>query len=66
MKLSIDGFNEAFKNIAAIYLRVGDDYMSAIRFRRTKTGNLPHLSYIFCNTDTLGTEFKKVVFYVTG
>ena len=47
-KLLINGFNEACKNIAAIYLKVGYEYMGAIRFRKTTKGNLPHLSYILC------------------
>ena len=62
----INGFNEACKNIAASYLKVGDESMSAIRFRTTAKGNLPHLSYIFCKTYPLGTEFKKIACYVTG
>ena len=40
--------------------------MSAIRFRTTAKGNLPHLSYIFRKTEPLGTEFKTVARYVTG
>ena len=44
----IDGFNAECKNIAASFLKVGDESMSAIRFRTTAKGNLPHLSYIFC------------------
>ena len=45
------GFNTACKNIAASFLNVGDDSMSAIRFQTTAKGNLPHLSYIFRNMD---------------
>ena len=62
----IDGFNTACKNIAASFLKFGDESMSAICFRTTAQGNLPHLSYIFRNPEPLGTEFKIVVFYVTG
>ena len=40
--------------------------MSAIRFRTTTKGNLPHLYYIFRNTEPTGTEFKTVACYVTG
>ena len=40
--------------------------MSAIRFRTTAKGNLPHLSYIFRKPDPLGTEFKTVACSVTG
>ena len=40
--------------------------MSAIRFQTTAKGNLPHLPYIFRKPETLGTEFTRVSFYVTG
>ena len=40
--------------------------MSAIRFRTTAKGNLPHLSYIFRKTEPLGTEFNTVACSVTG
>ena len=40
--------------------------MSAIRFRITAKGNLPHLSYIFRKPEPLGTKFNKVACYVTG
>ena len=43
-KLLFDGFNTAYKNIAASFLKVGDESMSAIRFRTMAKGNLPHLS----------------------
>ena len=52
--LLIDGFNEACKNIAASFLKVGDDSMSAISYLATEKGNLPHLSYIFRKTEPLG------------
>ena len=45
-KLLFDLFNTACKNIAAIFLKVGDESMRAIRFRTTEKGSLPHLSYI--------------------
>ena len=47
VKLLIGGFNEAFMNIAASYLKVGGESMSAIRFWVTVKGDLPHLYYIF-------------------
>ena len=40
--------------------------MSAIRFRTTAKGNLPHLSYIFRNLEPLGTKFKTVACSITG
>ena len=64
-KLLIYFFNEVCKNIAVSYLKVGDESMSAIRFRTKAKGNLPHLSYIFCKPKQLGTEFNTVVCSVT-
>ena len=55
-----DGFNTSCMNIAASFLKVGDESMSAIRFRTTAKGNLPHLSYIFRKPEPLGTEFKTI------
>ena len=43
----IDDLNEAYKNIAARYLKVGNDSTSAIRFWTTAKGNLPPLYYIY-------------------
>ena len=48
------------------FLKVGDESMSAIRFRTTAKGNLLHLSYIFRKPDPLGTKFKTVACSVTG
>ena len=62
----IDIFNEALKNIAHSFLKVRDDSISAIRFRTTAKGKLPHLSYIFHNPEPLGTKFKTVTCPVTG
>ena len=62
----IHGFNEACKNIYSIYLKVGDDSMSAILFRTMAKGNLPHLYYILFQPKPLGKEFKIVTFSVTG
>ena len=56
----IDGFNVACTNTAVSYLKVGDESMSAIGFHTTSKGDLPHLSYIFCNPEPLGMEFKTV------
>ena len=53
------------KNIAASFLNGGDS-MSAIRFRTTAKGNLPHLSYILRKPEPLGTEFNTVDCSVTG
>ena len=64
--MSINVFNAACNNIGSISMKVGDESMSAIRFRTTAKGNLPHLSYIFCKPEPLGIEFKKVSCSVTG
>ena len=61
-----DGFNTACKNIAASFLKVGDESMSAIRFWTTAKGNLLNLSYIFRKPDPLGTKFKTFACSVTG
>ena len=62
----INGFNEACKNIAASYLKVGDESTSEISFRMEAKGNLPHLSYIFLKPYPLGTEFNTVTCSVKG
>ena len=62
----INGFNVALKNISDSSLKVGDDSTSVISFRKTEKGNLPHLSYIFCKSEPLGTEFNTVDCPVTG
>ena len=54
-KLLINRFNVACNNIAASSLKVGYESMSAIRFRTTAKGSLPHLSYIFRKPEPLGT-----------
>ena len=65
-KLLFDGFNTACKNVAASFLKVGDESMSAIQFWTTAKVNLPHLSYIFRKPEPLSTEFKKVACSITG
>ena len=50
---SIDEYNEACNDISAIYLKVGDESMSAIRFWTTVKGDLPHLYYIFWKPEPL-------------
>ena len=64
--MSIYGLNVACKNISTSFIKVGDDSMSEICFRTTEKWNLPHLHYIFCKTEPLGTEFKTVACSVTG
>ena len=62
----IDGFNDTCNNIDASYLKVGDESMSAISFRTTGKGNLPHLYYILCKPDPLGAYSNTVSCSVTG
>ena len=40
--------------------------MSVIHFWTTAKGGFPHLSYIFCKPEPLGTEFNTVKNFVTG
>ena len=40
--------------------------MSAFRPQTTKTGDLPHLSYVIRKPENLGTEFKSCADPVTG
>ena len=54
------------KCFAGSVLKVGDELMSAIRFRKTAEGNLPYLSYLFRKPEPLYTELKTVAFYVTA
>ena len=56
----IDGLNEEFSNIAASYLKVGDESTSAMRFCTTSKRDLPNLSYIFRKPELIDNEFKKV------
>ena len=59
-KLLFNGFNTACKNIAASFLKVGDESMSAIRFWTTTKGKLPYLSYILRKQEPLSTDFNTV------
>ena len=64
--MSINGLNEACKNIEASYLKVVNESMSAILFWKTAKGGLFHLYYIFRRTEPLGTELENVDCSVTG
>ena len=63
--MSINGFNKAYKNIVSIYLKVGDDTMSATCFMTTAKGGLSHLSYILFKTEPLGKDVNTVDCYFT-
>jgi hypothetical protein len=63
----IVGFNEnRRKHVLASARKVLDESMSSIKPRTTKTGNLPHLSFIDRKPHPLGTEFKDLACSVTG
>ena len=55
----INAFNEnRFKTIAASSTKVMDESMSAFKPQTTAMGNLPHLCFILCKPEPLGSEFK--------
>ena len=57
----MDEFNaNRIKTVAASRYKTMDESMSAFRPRKTKNGNLPHLSFIFRKPEPLGTELKTV------
>ena len=64
-RLLVDSLNDACNKIAAFYLKVVDELMSAIRFWNTRKGELSHLSYIFHKPEPLGTEFKTTAYSIT-
>ena len=66
MRLLIDRFNKACSNIASIYLKARDEYMSAIRFHTPSKGNLSQLPYIFRKPKPFGKDIKMVACSVTG
>ena len=56
----IDGFNEVReKNVSSGFVITLDESMSAFKPQTTKTGNLPHLSFIQRKPEPLGTEYKN-------
>ena len=57
---SMDGFNESCRQIASGKEKTADESMSAIRFRTTPKGDLPHYSYIFRKPEPLWTGMKNV------
>ena len=58
-RLLVDGLNDYFKKISASLLKVGNEPINYICFWATVKGNLPPLSHIFRNPDTLGKYFKN-------
>ena len=65
--LMVDGFNSnRHQVVASSAEKVLDECMSAYQPQTTKTGNLPHLSYVLRKPKPLGTEFKVAACPVTG
>ena len=65
--LLVDGFNKNRHDwVAASAKKVLDELMSAWKPQTTKTGGLPHLSFILRKPEPLGTEFKCICCPVTG
>jgi hypothetical protein len=65
--LMVDGYNSNRQSwLAASVRKVLDESMSAFKPRTSKTGGLPHLSFILRKPEPLGTEFKTIACAVTG
>jgi hypothetical protein len=65
--LLVDGFNaNRHAWVAASARKILDESMSAWKPQTTKTGGLPHLSFILRKPEPLGTEFKTLACAVTG
>ena len=60
----INGLNEACSNIAASYLKIRDESMSAMRFCKNPKENLPQFSYILHEPEPLGVELNMFVLSV--
>jgi hypothetical protein len=63
----VDGYNKNRHDwVAASIGKVLDESMSAYRPRTSKTGGLPHLSFILRKPEPLGTELKTIACAETG
>ena len=51
------------RTVAFSIIKVLNELMSAFSPQTTKTGNLPHLSYVLRKPEPLGTELKCVLCY---
>ena len=57
---AVDGFNEVRKvNISASSLKVLDEIMCAYQPRKSKTGGLPHLSFVMRKPKPLGESLVR-------
>jgi hypothetical protein len=65
--LMVEGYNANRHSwVAASIRKVLDESMSAWRPQTSKSGDLPHLSFILRKPEPLGTEFKTIACAVTG
>ncbi|CAB9527834.1 unknown protein [Seminavis robusta] len=63
----LNGYNDKRARVIAASIRkIMDESMSAYKPQTTKTGNIPHLSYIDRKPEPLGTELKTVACSKTG
>ena len=61
VKKLVDGFNKNRSQVVgSSRVKVLDESMSAFKPQTSKTGNLPHLSFILRKPEPLGTELKTV------
>jgi hypothetical protein len=62
IRFMVNAFNKNRNTkVAASVYKVMDESMSSFRPQTSKTGNLPHISYIMRKPKPLGTEFKNMV-----
>ena len=65
--LGLNGYNKSRRDwIAASVMKILDESMSAWCPQSSKTGGLPHLSFILRKPEPLGTEFKCICCAETG
>ena len=60
MRGIIDGFNKSRRKIATGVVKKAGGSMSSIHFWTTPKGDLSNYSFIFRNTEPLGTKLKNV------
>jgi len=67
INLAIDEFNMNCRyHVRASIIKTMDESMSAFCLQTHSMGKLPHLLYIMCKSEDLGTEFKVVPCPMTG
>jgi hypothetical protein len=58
--------NNRSKVVAASVIKLLDESMSAWHHRKSKTGDLPNISFILWKPEPLGTEFRSMACSETG